>query len=121
MSLNIHQHVLEQLRLLAADRLLLAAKVLRSQLRDRINTPYPPASKPGEYPHRRSGTGYRELFIIPETPEGIVQNGMDVWIGWSNLAWYMPFLELKRDRKGIFSLLEELRPRLAEIIGRERI
>lgn len=36
--------------------------LLVRRLRAKLNTPYPPASDPGEYPHRRSGTLRRSVY-----------------------------------------------------------
>lgn len=119
MTMRLNPDVLYQIKLDVAKRMLLAAMVFRATLRDNISTPYPPASQPGEYPHLRTGTGYKEIFVIPDTPEGIVDDGLNVWVGFSNLAWYMPFLERERDRLGIFYLFNEMQPRLRAIMAGE--
>lgn len=46
-------------RSIIADGLEEAARSLAWHIRRSISTPYPPASEPGEPPHRRTGTLYR--------------------------------------------------------------
>lgn len=117
MTMRLNPDALYQIKLAAAERMLKAANTLKERLQIEVDTPYPRASRPGEYPRKRTGTGQREVFVIPETPEGVIANGMDVFIGHSNFAWYMPFLEREKGRLGIFSLFKEMQPLLQAIMA----
>lgn len=50
-----------------AARLVAAAMVLLTALRNAVNTPYPPASRPGEPPHRRSGRLQAGIVVDADT------------------------------------------------------
>jgi hypothetical protein len=121
--MRLNPDVLHRIRLELAGRMLEAANTLKGRLQIEVDTPYPRASRPGEYPRRRTGTGQREIFVIPDTPEGIVAHAaaeaapLDVFVGFSNHAWYMPYLERERGRLGLFSLFAEMQPLLRAIIA----
>ena len=42
-------------------RLRNVAEALRDTIRENVSKPYPPASRPGQYPHRRSGDFMRSI------------------------------------------------------------
>lgn len=43
------------------ERLRNAAEELRDYIRGKVSTRYPPASRPGQYPHRRTGDFHRSI------------------------------------------------------------
>jgi HK97 gp10 family phage protein len=59
----------------------------KSYIRDSLSQPYPPASKPGEIPHRRSG---RLMAAVTATVE---EQGDQIRVKWGNTAPYSGFLE----------------------------
>lgn len=48
-----------------------AAYVLQEVAQDRLNVGYPPSSKIGESPHRRSGDGRRSVFVDSKREKGL--------------------------------------------------
>ena len=100
----------------AATRLLQAAFVLQTEMKQNLSTSYPPASMPGEYPHGRTWGGRDGCVVQPDTPEGIVQTGY-VRIGFLQNAWYIPYLEMEKGRLGLFHCYELLKPQLDRIIS----
>lgn len=91
-----------------AARLLDAAFQLKNTTQEKTGTAYPPASKPGQFIRARTYAGHDDLTVIPTTPDEVVRNGMTVFVGYSNLTWYMPFLERKRGRLGLFYLFRQM-------------
>lgn len=57
-----------------ADAIERAAKHLKTAIRRNIKEPYPPASAPGEYPHKRTGNLRRsiDIWVNRKTLEGYV-------------------------------------------------
>lgn len=45
------------------------AEEIRDDTRDAVGTPFPPASSPGEYPHRRSGEFQRSIRYATDARE----------------------------------------------------
>lgn len=50
------------------DRLGSAAEVVATAMRNNLSTDYPPASSPGEFPHRRSGNLQAEVHVEKPGP-----------------------------------------------------
>ena len=98
-----------------AKRLLRAATFFQVQHMNRVSRPnvkigrkWVDNSKPGEYPRLRTGHGRAGVVMDASSIDDVVANGMRIRIGQSQASWYMPFLELERDRLGYIKSAEEL-------------
>lgn len=94
--------------------LLLAAVVVQSEMKKSLNTPYPPASKPGEFPHYRTGNLRESIVIDPSTPAECAALGR-VRIGYAKRAHYGAILEVARQRLGLVATVKRLRAFLAKL------
>lgn len=98
-----------------AERLLRVAVYFQTQHKARLSKPNPPphkdSSKPGEYPRLRTGFGRGSTVYDPSTVDEIARD-LSVKVGYLAGAWYMPFLELHRERLGLLKTLDDLRPQL---------
>jgi HK97 gp10 family phage protein len=95
------------------EGILRAAMYLKNRIRRNLSTPYPPASDPGEYPHRRTGE-LRRSVQLQQGKTGTVRVGANVPHG--------RFLELgtsiMEPRPWLSQTLQEERTRLAAIARR---
>jgi len=104
----------------AADRsareLIAIGKAIRDQHKRNLGRQYPPASRPGQYPARRTGSLKNGIFFDPEKLSRISRNGnARITIGYSNKNakpqknpyWYGPHLVNNRGRKGIVDTMAE--------------
>jgi hypothetical protein len=66
----------------AGALLIRAATILEAAHQTNLLTRYPPSSKPGEYPHVRSGTLWRSVTHDPRTnTEAMKEGGVSVFYG----------------------------------------
>lgn len=74
------------------NRLTQAGLYLRNTYRTLVNIPYPPASKPGEYPHRRTGR------LRDGTQVSAVQTqGNEIYVEVvSTVPYTIPLINMKR-------------------------
>lgn len=89
----MNSRLMPQLTTMIDQRMGRAMHTLRNILRENLNTPYPPASRPGQFPHRRTGglrrsvfakrirkmewaIGFRKVFPDPSRP-----NANREWLG----------------------------------------
>ncbi len=113
-------------------RLLAAAVTLVSEIQRRVSTSAGPTrrkgsryttysnpSKPGEYPHLRTGHGRASYGYEPTTVAGVIGAGLKVKIGVRQLGHYMLILELHRQRLGILKTAEDLRGVIKAVITRK--
>lgn len=107
---NVWRALQEQL----GKSLLLAAVVVQSEMKKSLNTPYPPASKPGEFPHYRTGNLRESIVIDPKTPAECAAQGR-VRIGYAKRAHYGAILEVMRHRLGLVATVTRLRTFLAKL------
>lgn len=105
----------EQAELLAGQLLIAAAITLQSAYKQKVSQSYPPASKPGQYPRWRTGTGREATGYEPEAPDEAGRAGA-VRIGWSKSGDHMGILEYFRGRKGLRDVGRELRGQLQAIL-----
>lgn len=111
----------------AADRsareLIAIGKAIRDQHKRNLGRQYPPSSRPGEYPARRTGSLKNGIFFDPEKLSRISRNGnARITIGYSNknakagkrpydpgspYGGYGLFLVNRRGRKGIVDTMRE--------------
>ena len=104
-----------------ADRLLRMAVYFQTQHKLRLNVsnprPYLNSSKPGEYPRARTGFG-RDSVMYEPTSRSEVRRDLTIRIGYLVNAFYMPVLELTRNRLGLRKTLDDLHPQLQLIAAR---
>ena len=93
----------QRTRLLVASRMLRAAQYVQAEHMNRVGKPnvyrdkkWIDNSKPGEYPRKRSGDGQKGVVFGPDTPEGIVAEGMIVRLGQTMPSKHMLHLEFGR-------------------------
>lgn len=106
---------MHEVELEAAQRILDAMLYLRYEYQLAVDSGYPPASTPGEYPHKRTGHGQDGCHVFPETAEGIVEL-RGCYIGFTHETWYMPWLEKERGRLGLVYLYSQLKDRMGHMI-----
>jgi hypothetical protein len=89
-----------------------AALLLQDRLQDRLSRPYPPSSRPGEFPARRSGRLQRESYATSEV------KGDSVVI---TVAQPTPYAERLSalGRLGTRAVVEETREQVLEIMLRK--
>ena len=98
-TIKIDKRKLEHLLRKQAGRMLfeLATKAMR-MLQMKLSTPYPPASRRGQWPRRRTGTLRRSVFMYPNSISGIQAQG-SVRVGYDSSGSYGDKL-VHRGRKG---------------------
>jgi hypothetical protein len=64
----------EEAEMKSAQILLEIGRNLRQAHKQNLSTKYPPASKPGEYPRRRSGSLQRGIYCDPESGQRIANS-----------------------------------------------
>ena len=92
-----------------AERLLAALKVLQKLAKEAFGEHYPPASRPGQFPRRRTGNLQRNILIIPDTVSEIVRRQLTGGLGYGPRAPYGPILEDHRKRLGLKALVKKHR------------
>ena len=94
----------------SAQILLEIGRNLRQAHKQNLSKKYPPASRPGEYPRRRSGSLQRGIYCNPESSDRIAKSrSKSVTIGYGMKAskqgkkpyLYGPHLVNNMERKGI--------------------
>ena len=104
-------------RTLAAERLLNAMKKLQKLAKQEFGTHYPPASKPGQFPRRRTGNLVRSIVIAPNTVGEIVRRQLSVGLGYGPRAPYGKILEDYRKRLGLAEIVRRHRALLVAALG----
>ena len=99
-----------------AKRIYAAATHFQTKLKQKLSTAYPPASVPGEYPHARTFGGRNAVTVYP-SDLGIIARDLRTFVGYTQNAWYMAYLEESQGRLGLFHLYQQLKPELALILG----
>jgi hypothetical protein len=84
------EQILSGIETISWERLLRAAQFLHQQLQETVGIPYPPASRPGEPPRRRTGKGQRSIVLVPDKATGTI------WVGTTRGAQYMMSLDTTR-------------------------
>jgi len=88
-------------------RMLRAAKSLQDKLRFVVSRPYPPASKPGEPPRRRTGVGRDAIRVR-------VGKTIEVYLDKSGK--YMAYLESRMNRPWFMRTLQSHFPKMEAIL-----
>jgi hypothetical protein len=112
--MTVNTNAAEHLRLLVADVLLLFAKEVEAKTSAAMSTPYPPASRPGEFLHRRTGTAARSLRHSPTTREGVAAQG-SISVYYDSSAWYARMWE-EKDRLGLKHVFQQMAPDLVAVL-----
>ncbi|MDE2020526.1 MAG: hypothetical protein KGJ13_09345 [Patescibacteria group bacterium] len=85
------------------------------KITSRTVTVYTNPSKPGEYPHKRTGFGQSNVLFGPTDPEDIAKD-LTVRMGVSAGGSYLEILEFLRDRKGFLDTMRDIEPQLKTIL-----
>lgn len=94
-------------------------RTTRAGARGSTYTAYGNPSKPGEYPHLRTGIGQAGTAYEPTTVEGVKMADYKIRVGVTEAARYMTILELFRKRKGILDTFEDMKDQLRAVITRK--
>lgn len=101
----------------AAERLLAALKELQKLAKEAFGKAYPPASKPGQYPRKRTGNLVRNLIIVPNTAAEIVRRQLHAGLGYGRRAPYGKILEDHRARLGLKEIVKRNKKVLAAALS----
>jgi hypothetical protein len=99
-----------------AENLLAAAVFFQAQHMQRLNKSFPPASKQGQYPAKRTGNLQANILYSPESVPEITRN-LYVTVGYGKTASYGSILEFKKKRLGLMQTLKDLQPQLSALVG----
>lgn len=119
MSANTTEDAVEATLKEMANRMLAGAAMFMNNHQTRLLTPFAGfgPSKPGEYPHKRSGAGEAGVTKDCDTPQEVIDNGMVIRIGQRSMSWYMIHLELDLGRAGFLKTADDLRPTIQALVG----
>lgn len=90
-----------------ASRMLLFARAVANAHKQALATPYPPSSKPGQYPRRRTGNLKRSTVVRPISVSEIQRTGK-VSVGFLDRAYYGEILEYEMGRTGLGATIEKI-------------
>lgn len=118
-SQEYKEKFIRDIRMKLAKRIYVAAELLQKNLKSKLATAYPPASRKGEYPRARTYSGQKSVVIYPELPQQIAIK-LYTDVGYLKNAFYMGVLEEKKGRKGLLSLYKEMRPQITAVLKGEK-
>lgn len=90
-----------------AGQLLKFARLVVNDYRESISRQYPPASKKGQFPARRTGNLRRSTVVRPRSVAEVAATGQ-VKVGFLQRAWYGVVLEYEMDRVGLNASVEKI-------------
>lgn len=92
-----------------------AAAFAQKSLRSALGTPYPPASRPGQVPHRRTGTLHRSAYarLVADRSGGEGQVAIEVGATATHAA------PLSRTRPFVPLVMQQIRPEFEAILLRD--
>jgi len=97
--------------------LLAAAVFFANQHQQRLGAKTaPPASRPGEYPAKRTGFLQASVLWDPISPIEVEQT-LRIRAGYLANAFYGPILEFQKQRLGLRKTLTDLEPQLGALAG----
>src|SRR5262245_2968979 len=96
----------------AALCLLKAAAILVSEYQINVTKSFPPASRRGEFPRFRTGTGRSAAAYRPDSVGGVIRNDFKVDAGLLKPGLHMAWLELAFGRLGFNETFRRSRSRL---------
>lgn len=106
-----------------ARRLLAAAAVYTTEHRKRLNVsnprPYLNSSRENEYPRARSGFGRDSTSYEPTTPQGVIDAGFIVRLGYRQSGFYMAVQEVRNRRLGLVRSFEELKGAIRAVLEKQ--
>lgn len=109
--------VQKQMELRTGQLLVAAAIAVQSDLKRSLSTSYPPASKPGEFPHWRTGNLRESVMYDPTDPKKVGRQRF-IRIGYATRAPYGAILELFRKRLGVRETVKRLKSTIEAIVAR---
>ena len=107
MSVQWNGNAIHEIEDASAKGLLRAAVYVQTHLMQRLNKPYPPASKPGQYPAKRTGHGQAGVLYEPESIDEVARR-QAVKIGYVENVFYMGILEAFKERLGLVKTMKDL-------------
>lgn len=90
-----------------AGQMLLFVRAVVNEHKLRISRQYPPASRPGQYPARRTGNLRRSTVARPLSV-GMIQTTRQVEVGFLDKAFYGVILEAKMGRLGLAKTIDDV-------------
>lgn len=111
---NNMANMLAETREAAATNLMQAAIFFQAQMMQRLNKTGPPASKPGQYPRKRTGHLQASILYEPESIPEVARN-LYVRVGYGKTASYGSVLEFTKKRLGLIQTLKDLQPQLSAL------
>ena len=88
----------------------------QQQLMDDLNTPYPPASRPGQYPRRRTGRLRLGVIIWPKTVRGVLNTRPRRIALWYDPEVFYGYILIASGRKGPDDTMRKLKSRFDKIL-----
>lgn len=93
----------DRMNKIRAEKMIAIGEVAANMLRQRLSTPYPPASVPGQYPRKRTGNLLSSVQLFPKTAATLVKQysrkPMKVVVGYAKKGFY-GYILTWRGRKG---------------------
>lgn len=99
--------------------LIAAAAAVQQEMWHGLSTAYPPASKPGQYPHYRTHD-LRDGIVYEPQDELTAGRERKVRIGYSVVVFYGAILELKRGRLGLAAALQKVKGTVGTLLAGAR-
>lgn len=101
-----------------ARRLIEVGALLAERHRESLGESYPPASQPGEFPHRRTGLLQTSVDYEPKTADEVIRTG-SVKVAYDlDVAPHAQYMS-GMDRLGISDTKERIRGELEAVFHRE--
>lgn len=116
MSYRPNPNALSDIEKRIGQVLLVIAIEVQSEETNSLGRSYPPASKPGEFPARRTGNLQSSILYEPDSLLAVAKKKL-VRIGYAAKAWYGGDLEVLRARKGLVFVMEKLKGKLEALVG----
>lgn len=119
MSANTTEDAVEATLKEMASRILVAGEFFINNHQQRLLTPFAGfgPSKPGEYPHLRTGQGKAGVTKDCNSAQEVIDAGMVLRIGQRSMSWYMVHLETGLGRAGFLKTADDLRASVQAIVG----
>jgi hypothetical protein len=118
MSVEVNQDAVDAAAREMAHRMLYAVNFFLLQHKRRVSVPFNShgPSRPGEYPHLRTGLGRDGTVADVQSVEDVLAAGLTARIGQLENSFYMTHLARAKGRKGILTTADDLRSEVATIL-----
>lgn len=83
------------------------AQTVQEEHRRRLSVPYPPASRKGEYPHRRSGNLGNSIAFRPDSAKAVMVTG-SLRMAYLRRAFYGNILEIEMNRTSLADTIADV-------------